>query len=533
MDLGLILIQFFFSFGEEEFGLVIQSIRQIVAYTEMASDLNKTLSKTYIGLELWVLIVIGLGVVFVAILGVSLWLTFRKKKSRRADMLPLSRDPFVSEEIKDIKVDDRVSANNGSFPTLIDKFNDRESEKVLIPQVENCDDSIQSGSFNNVEKNAMGSQLGEEVGKPAGSAFRPSSHPLTAPSPLSGLPEFSHLGWGHWFTLRDLQLATNRFSKDNIIGDGGYGVVYRGNLTNGTPVAVKKLLNNPGQADKDFRVEVEAIGHVRHKNLVRLLGYCIEGTQRILVYEYVNNGNLEQWLRGDMSDCGYLTWEARIKIMLGTAKALAYLHEAIEPKVVHRDIKSSNILIDDTFEAKISDFGLAKLLGAGTSHITTRVMGTFGYVAPEYANSGLLNEKSDVYSFGVVLLEAITGRYPVDYDRQQSEVNMVEWLKMMVQIRRSEEVVDPNIETRPSTSALKRALLTALRCVDPDADKRPKMSQVVRMLESEEYPIPREDRRRRRNQAGAIEAEPQRESSDTDKNDNPESRLNSTRNQQA
>ncbi|TXG71490.1 hypothetical protein EZV62_000069 [Acer yangbiense] len=458
----------------------------------MASDLNKTLSKTYIGLELWVLIVIGLGVVFVAILGVSLWLTFRKKKSRRADMLPLSRNPFVSEEIKDIKVDDRVSANNGSFPTLINKFNDRESEKVLIPQVENCDDSIQSGSFNNVEKNAMGSQLGEEVGKPAGSAFRPSSHPLTAPSPLSGLPEFSHLGWGHWFTLRDLQFATNRFSKDNIIGDGGYGVVYRGNLTNGTPVAVKKLLNNPGQADKDFRVEVEAIGHVRHKNLVRLLGYCIEGTQRILVYEYVNNGNLEQWLRGDMSDCGYLTWEARIKIMLGTAKA---------------------------------------------------------YVAPEYANSGLLNEKSDVYSFGVVLLEAITGRYPVDYDRQQSEdavdflkssknalmlvVNMVEWLKMMVQIRRSEEVVDPNIETRPSTSALKRALLTALRCVDPDADKRPKMSQVVRMLESEEYPIPREDRRRRRNQAGGIEAESQRESSDTDKNDNPASRLNSTRNQQA
>ncbi|KAH7573899.1 hypothetical protein ACOSP7_007814 [Xanthoceras sorbifolium] len=498
----------------------------------MASGLNKTLSKTYIGLQLWVLIVIGLGLVFVVILGVSLWLTFRRK-SRRADMLPMSRFPFVSEEIKDIRVDDQVSSNHGSILTLSDKFNDRESEKVLIPQVENCDDGIQSASFNNVEKDVMGSQLGEEVGKPAGSACRPSSHPLTAPSPLSGLPEFSHLGWGHWFTLRDLQFATNRFSKDNIIGDGGYGVVYRGNLMNGNLVAVKKLLNNPGQADKDFRVEVEAIGHVRHKNLVRLLGYCIEGTQRLLVYEYVNNGNLEQWLRGDMRDRGYLTWEARIKILLGTAKALAYLHEAIEPKVVHRDIKSSNILIDHSFEAKISDFGLAKLLGAGKSHITTRVMGTFGYVAPEYANSGLLNEKSDVYSFGVVLLEAITGRYPVDYDRPQSEVNMVEWLKMMVQIRRSEDVVDPNIETRPSTSALKRALLTALRCVDPDADKRPKMSQVVRMLESEEYPIPREDRRRRRNLAGATEAESQRESSDTDKNDNPESRLNSRRNQQA
>ncbi|XVF62359.1 hypothetical protein PTKIN_Ptkin09bG0001300 [Pterospermum kingtungense] len=491
----------------------------------MASDLNKTLSKTYIGLHLWVLIVIGLGVVFLVILGISLWLTFRKKSRRTSDILPVRQAPYVSEEIKDIRVD-QVSANNGALNTLNNKFSDRDSEKVLF-NVDNGDDSVQSGSFNHLEKDVQGSQPGEEGGTGAVSTYRPSSHPLTAPSPLSGLPEFSHLGWGHWFTLRDLQLATNQFSKDNIIGDGGYGVVYRGNLINGTPVAVKKLLNNPGQADKGFRVEVEAIGHVRHKNLVRLLGYCIEGTQRLLVYEYVNNGNLEQWLRGDMSHKGYLTWEARIKILLGTAKALAYLHEAIEPKVVHRDIKSSNILIDDNFDARISDFGLAKLLGDGKSYITTRVMGTFGYVAPEYANSGLLNEKSDVYSFGIVLLEAITGRYPVDYSRPQPEVNMVEWLKMMVQLRRSEEVVDRNIETRPSTSALKRALLTALRCVDPDADKRPKMSQVVRMLESEEYPIPREDRRRRRNQAVNSDADTQRKNSDADRSDDPDSRLDS------
>lgn len=492
---------------------------------KMASDLNKSLSKTYIGLQLWVLIVIGLGVVFLVILGISLWLSFRKKSRRANDILPVRQAPYVSEEIKEIRVD-QVSANSGGLNTLNDKFSDRDSEKVVF-SVDNGDDSGQSGSFNHVEKDVKGSQPGEEGGNGTVSTYRPSSHPLTAPSPLSGLPEFSHLGWGHWFTLRDLQLSTNRFSKDNIIGDGGYGVVYRGNLINGTPVAVKKLLNNPGQADKDFRVEVEAIGHVRHKNLVRLLGYCIEGTQRLLVYEYVNNGNLEQWLRGDMCHKGYLTWEARIKILLGTAKALAYLHEAIEPKVVHRDIKSSNILIDDNFDAKISDFGLAKLLGDGKSYITTRVMGTFGYVAPEYANSGLLNEKSDVYSFGVVLLEAITGRYPVDYGRPQPEVNMVEWLKMMVQLRRSEEVVDPNIETRPSTSALKRALLTALRCVDPDADKRPKMSQVVRMLESEEYPIPREDRRRRRNQAVNSDADPQRKNSDADRSDDPDLRLDS------
>ncbi|KAE8714258.1 putative receptor-like protein kinase [Hibiscus syriacus] len=477
----------------------------------MASDLNKTLSKVYIGLQLWVLIVIGLGVVFLVILSISLWLSFRKKSKRANVMLPLSQAPCMSEEIKEIRVD-QASANNGGLNTVDEKFSDRDSEKVLF-NVDNGNDSCQVSTRRRGRHWAV-------------SAYKRSSHPLTAPSPLSGLPENSGIGWGHWFTLRDLHLATNRFSKDNIIGDGGYGVVYRGNLINGTPVAVKKLLNNTGQADKDFRVEVEAIGHVRHKNLVRLLGYCIEGTQRLLVYEYVNNGNLEQWLRGDMSHKGYLTWEARIKILLGTAKALAYLHEAIEPKVVHRDIKSSNILIDDNFDAKISDFGLAKLLGDGKSYITTRVMGTFGYVAPEYANSGLLNEKSDVYSFGVVILEAITGRYPVDYGRPQPEVNMVEWLKMMVQLRCSEEVVDPNIETKPSTSALKRALLTALRCVDPDAEKRPKMSQVARMLEAEEYPIPREDRRRRRNQSVNSDTD-NRKNSDANRSDDPDSRLES------
>ncbi|KAL9668016.1 hypothetical protein QQ045_002387 [Rhodiola kirilowii] len=151
----------------------------------------------------------------------------------------------------------------------------------------------------------------------------------------------------------------------------------------------------------------------------------------------------------------------------------------------------------------------------------------YRYVAPEYANSGLLNEKSDVYSFGVVLLEAITGRDPVDYGRPANEVNLVDWLKMMVGSRRSEEVVDPNMETRPSTRALKRALLTALRCVDPDSEKRPKMSQVVRMLESEEYPILREDRRHRRSQAGSTENESARENYDTDKSDNPGSMADS------
>lgn len=498
----------------------------------MSTDLNMGLSKkTFVfGLKVWVLMGITVGLFIVIILVVlSFCLTSRKKSRKANDMLLISHVPIVSEEIKEIKVD-QVSAKNfspgdGTFHAVDEKSADRELEKVLIHQKDG-DNGSQSGSFNHLEQEGVGSQMGDEGGMGRLSVHKPSSHPITAPSPLSGLPEFSHLGWGHWFTLRDLERATNRFSKENIIGEGGYGTVFQGHLINGTPVAVKKLFNNLGQAEKEFRVEVEAIGHVRHKNLVRLLGYCVEGTERLLVYEYVNNGNLEQWLHGAMRQYGFLTWEARVKILLGTAKALAYLHEAIEPKVVHRDIKSSNILIDDDFNAKISDFGLAKLLCAGTSHITTRIMGTFGYVAPEYANSGLLNEKSDVYSFGVLILEAITGRDPVDYARPQHEVNLVDWLKLMVGSRRSEEVVDPNIETRPPTSALKRALLTALRCVDPDSGKRPKMSQVVRMLESEEYPIPREDRRHRKSRAGNAEAESQKENSDIECNGNQALRSN-------
>ncbi|KAI4388626.1 hypothetical protein MLD38_000938 [Melastoma candidum] len=213
--------------------------------------------------------------------------------------------------------------------------------------------------------------------------------------------------------------------------EGGYGIVYKGVLEDSTRVAVKNLLNNRGQAEKEFRVEVEAIGRVRHKNLVRLLGYCVEGAHRMLVYEYVDNGNLEQWLHGEVGPHSPLTWDIRMQIIAGTAKGLTYLHEGLEPKVVHRDIKSSNILLDQQWNPKVSDFGLAKLLGSEKSYVTTRVMGTFGYVAPEYASTGMLNERSDVYSFGILIMEIISGRSPVDYSRPPGEVNLVEWLKTM------------------------------------------------------------------------------------------------------
>ncbi|CAM8951643.1 unnamed protein product [Rhodiola kirilowii] len=476
--------------------------------------LNHILSEPIIlGLKLWVLMCIGVGAFIVLILFIIfVCMTFRRK-SKSYKKFNQSEIPDVSKEIRV----DRASAQNSSdrrgsvFLNLNDHPSGRASEKVaahLGRSASNDADSLSQCSSMYHHERAPSSQSVEEEN--SWSISKQNSHAFVSASPLVGMTEGSHLGWGHWFTLRDLERATNRFSPDNVIGEGGYGVVYRGRLANGTDVAVKKILNNLGQAEKEFRVEVEAIGHVRHKNLVRLLGYCIEGVHRMLVYEYVSNGNLEQWLHGTSNEKGSLTWEARMKIVTGIARALAYLHESIEPIVIHRDIKAGNILIDKDFNGKLSDFGLAKLLDSGESHINTRVMGTFGYVAPEYANSGLLNEKSDIYSFGVLFLEVITGRDPVDYTRPANEVNLVEWFKMMVASRRAEEVVDPILLVKPATRALKRALLVALRCVDPDSEKRPKMSRVVQMLEADEVPI-REDRRNRKTRTASMEIEAIRE----------------------
>ncbi|KAF7048583.1 hypothetical protein CFC21_057316 [Triticum aestivum] len=460
------------------------------------------------GLKLWVVIGIAVGasllgilLILVICLTIQTWI----RRSRRAfKELPMTQIPSAFKDITEVRVADQFSPNDYVV-------HDGLLLAIENGPVESTDkDAVQSAQEDNSrhrEENNLSGSLVHTDGcdgiQSVSVCEQPSVHATADSAPLDGLPEFSYLGWGHWFTLRDLDVATDHFAKDNVIGEGGYGVVYRGRLSNGTPVAVKKILNNLGQAEREFRVEVEAIGNVRHKNLVRLLGYCVEGTQRMLVYEFVNNGNLESWLHGELSH-------------------LAYLHEALEPKVVHRDIKASNILIDDEFNAKISDFGLAKMLGAGKSHIATRVMGTFGYVAPEYANSGLLNEKSDVYSFGVLLLEVITGRDPIDYDRPPSEVNLVDWLKLMVANRRSDEVVDPHLERRPSTKELKRALLTALRCIDLNAEKRPRMDQVVRMLDSSET-IPQEERRPRQNRISEnTETVPLRGKNSIEKSDAPE-----------
>ncbi|KAM7517055.1 hypothetical protein LguiA_006638 [Lonicera macranthoides] len=444
--------------------------------------LNDELSKrtSIFGLRLWVVlgICVGAAIVLVMFL-ISLWFTSRRSKQNPSSQKPTIQN--VSKEIQEIRID--PNRTQTPYPDPVpepdqDQLAGAEQKALLL------EDETQIERQRNI--------VHIEIGK---------GHRIAYPERGGGsgdqvvaVPEVSHLGWGHWYTLRELEVATDGFSDENVIGEGGYGIVYSGVLEDNTRVAVKNLLNNRGQAEKEFKVEVEAIGRVRHKNLVRLLGYCAEGAHRILVYEYVDNGNLEQWLHGDVGPCSPLTWDIRMNVVLGTAKGLTYLHEGLEPKVVHRDIKSSNILLDKQWNSKVSDFGLAKLLGSERSYVTTRVMGTFGYVAPEYASTGMLNERSDVYSFGILIMEIISGRNPVDYSRPQGEVNLVDWLKAMVTNRNAEGVLDPKLPEKPSSRALKRALLVALRCVDPNAQKRPKMGHVIHMLEADDFPF-RDERR--------------------------------------
>lgn len=290
-----------------------------------------------------------------------------------------------------------------------------------------------------------------------------------------------------WFTYEELSEATNGFSPDSVLGEGGFGCVYKGVLNDGREVAVKQLKSGSGQGEREFRAEVEIISRVHHRHLVSLVGYCISEQQRLLVYDYVPNDTLDYHLHG--KGMPTMDWATRVKVAAGAARGLAYLHEDCHPRIIHRDIKTSNILLDINFEAQVADFGLARLAGdASSTHVTTRVMGTFGYLAPEYASSGKLTEKSDVYSFGVVLLELITGRKPVDQSQPLGDESLVEWarplLAQALETENFEDVVDPRLGNNFVAGEMFRMIEAAAACVRHSGSKRPRMSQVVRALDS-------------------------------------------------
>lgn len=285
------------------------------------------------------------------------------------------------------------------------------------------------------------------------------------------------------FTLAELEKATDKFSSKRILGEGGFGRVYCGNMEDGTEVAVKLLTRDNQNGDREFIAEVEMLSRLHHRNLVKLIGICIEGQTRCLVYELIHNGSVESHLHGVDKKKGPLDWDARLKIALGAARGLAYLHEDSNPRVIHRDFKASNVLLEEDFTPKVSDFGLAREATEGSDHISTRVMGTFGYVAPEYAMTGHLLVKSDVYSYGVVLLELLTGRKPVDMSQPQGQENLVTWARPLLTSREGlEQLVDPSLAGSYDFDDMAKVAAIASMCVHPEVTQRPFMGEVVQAL---------------------------------------------------
>ncbi|XP_002533625.3 receptor-like serine/threonine-protein kinase ALE2 [Ricinus communis] len=285
------------------------------------------------------------------------------------------------------------------------------------------------------------------------------------------------------FPYAELEKATEKFSSKRILGEGGFGRVYRGTMEDGAEVAVKLLTRDNQNGDREFIAEVEMLSRLHHRNLVKLIGICIEGRTRCLVYELVHNGSVESHLHGLDKSKGPLDWDSRLKIALGAARGLAYLHEDSNPRVIHRDFKASNVLLEDDFTPKVSDFGLAREATEGSHHISTRVMGTFGYVAPEYAMTGHLLVKSDVYSYGVVLLELLSGRKPVDMSQPQGQENLVTWARPLLTTREGlEQLVDPSLEGTYDFDDMAKVAAIASMCVHPEVTNRPFMGEVVQAL---------------------------------------------------
>lgn len=292
------------------------------------------------------------------------------------------------------------------------------------------------------------------------------------------------------FTFQELKSATGNFRPDSILGEGGFGYVFKGWIEeNGTApakpgtgitIAVKSLKQDALQGHREWVAEVNFLGQLHHPNLVKLIGYCNEDDQRLLVYEFMARGSLENHL---FRRALPLPWSSRIKIALGAAKGLAFLHGGTEP-VIYRDFKASNILLDVEYNAKLSDFGLAKAGPQGDkTHVSTRVVGTYGYAAPEYVMTGHLTSKSDVYSFGVVLLEMLTGRRSVDKKRPNGEQNLVVWARPHLgDRRRLHQLVDPCLEYNYSIKGVQKVALIAYYCLSRDPKTRPSMDEVVKAL---------------------------------------------------
>ncbi|KAG6752301.1 hypothetical protein POTOM_044524 [Populus tomentosa] len=297
-----------------------------------------------------------------------------------------------------------------------------------------------------------------------------------------------HLGQLKRFSLRELQVATDTFSNKNILGRGGFGKVYKGRLADGSLVAVKRLKEErtPG-GELQFQTEVEMISMAVHRNLLRLRGFCMTPTERLLVYPYMANGSVASCLRERPPSQPPLDWPTRKRIALGSARGLSYLHDHCDPKIIHRDVKAANILLDEEFEAVVGDFGLAKLMDYKDTHVTTAVRGTIGHIAPEYLSTGKSSEKTDVFGYGIMLLELITGQRAFDLARlaNDDDVMLLDWVKGLLKEKKLEMLVDPDLQNKYVEAEVEQLIQVALLCTQGSPMERPKMSDVVRMLEGD------------------------------------------------
>ncbi|CAM0870492.1 unnamed protein product [Alopecurus aequalis] len=296
-------------------------------------------------------------------------------------------------------------------------------------------------------------------------------------------------GCAHSFTFKDLLVATGYFNQANFIGEGGFGKVYKGKISRTNPqgvwdgqiVAVKQLARESVQGSTEFLVEVLMLTMLSHPNLVSLVGFCAQGDERLLVYEYMPFGSLESHLFDVPVGKQPLDWNTRVKIAIGVAEGLSYLHNVADPPIIYRDMKAANILLDEDFSPKLSDFGLAKVGPVGDrTHVSTRVMGTYGYCAPDYVVSGKLTMKSDIYSFGVLLLELITGRRVYDPSRPKPEQSLLTWSRpYMLDKRKFYKIADPALQGRYPLLALNQLGMISIMCLQDQSHVRPIIADVV------------------------------------------------------
>ncbi|MQL76740.1 hypothetical protein Taro_009133 [Colocasia esculenta] len=307
----------------------------------------------------------------------------------------------------------------------------------------------------------------------------PARRPLNFPEGSASFdPSLVHI------SISELAAATGNFSPDCIIGDGSFGFVYKARLPDGTTVAVKKLAPDAYQGFREFRAEVETLGHIRHRNLVRIMGYCVSGSDRLLIYEFMERGSLDQWLH-DYPPRDPLPWRTRVRVVRGVAAGLAFLHGECKPRIIHRDIKASNVLLDGGFEARITDFGLARRVDSSRSHVSTVVAGTTGYMPPEYREGMVAaTTKADVYSFGALMFEVAMRRRPNwPVVMQGKEEELVTWARWMVEQGKGAEILDGGMGREGVREAEVEGFLeVACRCTCVRAKQRPDMEEVVSLL---------------------------------------------------